>query len=402
MKLIYSTIFFLTICLSIQAQEWVEATSLPNAFSKTHHSFAFELEGMGYIVTGGSDTGNRDDFYQYNPTEDEWTQLDDFPGNARSFAIGDTWDGKAYFGFGSFGSTSFNDLWVFDPADMSWTELESCPCLTRTHPAFIAQNGKIFMGLGGSDDGNLNDWWVYDMASNSWERKSDFPAEPRHHPYQFGIDDYIYAGFGHGASIYNDWYRYDPAIDEWQQMASLPAEGRVAGTQFSYGGKGYILSGDGEDHQSMDTGEFWSYTPEANLWLELPAHPAKSRWAPASFIIDGEVYLMNGDSYVDEQFVYQEQVYKYTLEEISPVEYVEDKSLFEVFPNPFSNQINLKWTKDLQPAHTTISIYDIDHKLVFKTHGWQETLSLSDLPKGLLRVEVSDGQKRYFQTVVKQ
>ena len=38
----------------------------------------------------------------------------------------------------------------------------------------------------------------------------------------------------------------------------------------------------------METGEFWAYDPVSNTWEARPDHPGQSRWAPASFIIDGE------------------------------------------------------------------------------------------------------------------
>ena len=110
----YLFLLFLTFfSLAVTAQEWEQVSSLPNGFNQTHHSFGFSFDTLGYMVGGSSPTGFRDDFYQYDPTADEWTQLDDFPGGARSFAIGDTWDGKAYFGFGSDGDDFQNDLWVF-------------------------------------------------------------------------------------------------------------------------------------------------------------------------------------------------------------------------------------------------------------------------------------------------
>jgi N-acetylneuraminic acid mutarotase len=307
-----ASVIFLFICFQTQAQEWVQVASLPDTFNETDHSFAFSLDGMGYIVTGNSDTGERDDFYQYNSATNTWTELTPFPGGARGYAIGDTWDGKAYFGFGSDGNSSTNDLWVFDPSDMSWTELASCPCQARIHPAMIAQSGKVFVGLGSGADGNMKDWWEYDIALNTWSQKDDLPSVPRHHPYQFGIGDYVYTGFGHGNGIFNDWYRWDIAGESWTEVASLPAEGRVAGTQFSHNGIGYVLSGEGEDHNSMDTGEFWAYNPETDTWGEFPPHPGGSRWAPASFVIDGEVYIINGPSFSE----YITEVYKFALASI--------------------------------------------------------------------------------------
>ncbi len=37
-------------CFQVQAQDWVQVTSLPNVFNETHHSFAFSFDDMGYIV----------------------------------------------------------------------------------------------------------------------------------------------------------------------------------------------------------------------------------------------------------------------------------------------------------------------------------------------------------------
>ena len=52
---------------TVKSQNWVQVNSLPNSFNETHHSFAFSLDDMGYIVAGNSNSGERDDFYQYDP-----------------------------------------------------------------------------------------------------------------------------------------------------------------------------------------------------------------------------------------------------------------------------------------------------------------------------------------------
>ncbi|MFK7908574.1 MAG: kelch repeat-containing protein [Chitinophagales bacterium] len=407
MKLIYSFLFFICIWTHSQAQDWEQVTPLPNEFSQTHHSFGFGLDGKGYLVSGFSSQADvNKNFYQYDPTTDEWTRLEDFPGAARAYAIGDIWDGKAYFGFGRDENNRLQDLWVFDPADMTWTELASCPCMGRVHPAMIAHNGKVFVGMGGTDDGNAKDWWEYDMASDSWAQKPDFPAPARHHPYQFGIGEYIYTGLGHGNGfISNQWFRYDPATETWLQVADLPAQGRVAGTQFSHNGIGYVLSGEGEEHNSLPTGEFWSYDPDLDTWEELPPHPERSRWAPASFILDGEVYIINGETYTGlGESYYQSTVYKYDLEggAVNTEEFVTDKTIFQAFPNPFSDALNLKWGTEINTKDANIRVFDIHNRLIFQTNGLQNQIDLSAAPNGLLRVELTTDEKRYFQTVLKQ
>lgn len=302
-------IIFLLSTMFLSAQEWEIFSSAPG--SGSHHSYGFALNGKGYLVTGSTIQGPSDLFYEYDPIQNQWSTKQPFPGGARSFAIGDVWDNKSYMGFGVDAFNNYlNDLWVWDPDTDSWTELASCPCSGRAHPAFIAHNDHIFVGMG-SNTRNNRDWWVYDINNNTWTRAADFPSVERHHPFQFGVGDYVYAGFGHGPSIYDEWYRYDLETDSWAQMANIPDEGRVAGTQFSSMGKGYVLSGDGDDHGRMQTGEFWEYTPETDSWNELPPHPGFSRWAPSSFVLNHTVYFMNG--IVRNPFIYATGNFKYPL-----------------------------------------------------------------------------------------
>ena len=365
----------------VQSQNWVQVNSLPNSFNETHHSFAFSFDDTGYIVSGNSNSGERDDFYQYDPVNDSWTELTPFPGAPRGFAIGDTWNGKAYFGFGYDGTSLLNDLWEFDPSNMSWTELAPCPCAARTHPAMIAHNGKVFVGLGNTSPENLNDWWEYDITLNTWSQKDDLPSQSRHHPYQFGINDYVYTGFGHGNDIYNDWFRYDITAETWTQVATLPAEGRVAGTQFSYNGLGYVLSGDGDNHDSMETGEFWAYDPISDNWEEMPPHPEGSRWAPASFIINGEVYIINGTSFSQ----YVTEIYKYNLDSALSVHELTNSTI-RIYPNPATDFINIDVPENLKYQ---TNIYDLNGRLISSSKN-KSVIEIQTLPHGIYLLEITD------------
>ncbi len=301
-------VLFQSILLS--AQTWEQVASVPDNY-RTDHSFAFSIDDVGYMVSGNTANGLTSDFYSYDAQSDEWTKKTNFPGQSRGFAIGDVIDGKAYFGFGSNGNNALSDFWVYDPVTDQWTELASCDCAARTHPAMVALDGFVYLGLGGGG-GNMKDWWAYDISSDSWERKADFPAAERHHPYQFTDGEYVYVGNGHGSGfISNEWYRYDTAQDTWTQVATIPGEGRVAGTQLSHRGFGYVLSGDGDNHSFMDTGELWKYDSMMDLWTEMPPHPGRSRWAPASFIIDDEMYIINGWNSLDG---FLDNVYKLDLD----------------------------------------------------------------------------------------
>ena len=345
-------------CL-LMAQTWEQVASVPDNY-RTDHSFGFSIDDVGYLVSGNTAGGLTSDFYTYNAETDIWTKKTNFPGQARGFAIGDVIGGKAYFGFGSNGNNALNDFWEYDPSTDMWTELASCDCEARTHPAMVALEGFVYLGLGGGG-GNKKDWWAYDIENDSWERKTDFPAAERHHPYQFTDGEYVYVGNGHGNStaaglfISNEWYRYDTAQDTWEQVATLPAEGRVAGTQISHKGKGYVLSGDGDNHQFMETGELWKYDSEVDMWIELPPHPGLSRWAPASFVINDEIYIINGwngqDGFLD-------IVYKLNLTVF------EEPRLRIVMPN--TNLLDYQSSDEYCDAFATTAI-EVNTPLAFDT-----------------------------------
>jgi len=293
------TLLILMLPLTACFGQW---TQLGNAPYVNHHSNGFGYDGKGYIVQGfetnnGGTLQNR--MWEYDPTTDDWTAIGFIPAPGRRFSIGDDMDDKYYWGFG----TNRRDVWEFDPVANTYTELPECPCDPRAHPAFVAHNGKIYMGAGSDSNGNRNDWWVFDFATQEWTQKANIPGAARHHPYQFGIGDAIYVGGGH----VSNWLKYDINTETWSEINDLP-QGRVAGSQFSYNGRGFLLTGDEADHSELEEEQFLMYFPESDEWFDLPFSPEMHRWACSSFIIEDELYFFGGFGYVaggNDLFVYK-------------------------------------------------------------------------------------------------
>ena len=282
-----------------QAQSWTSLDSY-NGDSR-HHPITFSDDRYGFVMAGNNSFGEYlDDVHRYDSQTDTWEQLADFPGGPRGYSYAVSDEQFAYVGFGSYGSDFPTDWWRYEFANNEWTALANFPSGGRNHPALILADDKIYMGLGSNSMGNLGDWWQYDITTDSWTEKAEFENGNRHHPFYFGIDGIAYVGFGHGNTIngninvYNDFYKYDASNDSWITLNEFSGEGRVAGTQFSLNGKGYILSGDGDNHGPLDSGEFWEYTPETDSWTSLESHPGGARWALGSFVINCDVYLTSG------------------------------------------------------------------------------------------------------------
>ena len=311
-------IFFPTLLLS---QNWTSSSNFIG--DGRHHPITFSNDNFGFVVSGSY----LNDMFKYDKVNDTWTQLQDFPGSGRGYSYAVSVGDKAYLGFGSTDNGSFPvDWWEYDMINNSWNQLSSFIGNGRNHPAMIVVNNKIYVGCGSNDNGNLGDWWEYDISSDSWTQKSDIIGNNRHHPYYFGIGNYAYVGFGHGSVsgpgsnpsansyIYNDFYRYDPSNDSWLQLSNFPSEARVAGTQFSYDGKGYILSGDGDDHDPLTYGEFWQYEPSNDSWLQLADHPGDAIWAPGSFVIGCDAYFLLGQNNNYNNPSFPVAMYKYKLD----------------------------------------------------------------------------------------
>lgn len=303
-KIIGIFIFLISGSTMIAQNAWEMLNPIPVPGPGVHHPCTFEIDTFGYSMTGSmfiDDTSRYTKFaYKYLRHNDEWVALPDFPGKARSYAVGLAHQGKGYLGFGVGADTSYNDLWEFDPLTETWQELPSCPCEPRLHPAFAATNGKIYVGTGNNET-NLNDFWEYDIATQQWTERDTLPGPKRHHPFYFAIDTFVYVGFGHGSVsvngdvIYKDFHKFNVNTNQWTTLDTFPGEQRVAGTQFAAFGKGYILSGDGAMHVPMAKGEFWEFDPLTELWKELPPHLGpQALWAPGSFVLGDYAYMIAG------------------------------------------------------------------------------------------------------------
>ena len=379
------------------------ASSTTTASVGRHHPITFANETHAFLLGGTTpDSSAANDFYLYQESTDQWTDLTNtpsaFPGTARSFGYGVVLNSaqhpKAYLGFGASPTGErLRDLWEFDMTTHTWKQLASCPGLGRRHPSMVpvyvhddttgsSIKWHIHVGLGDGYIGdnndqfsNFNDYWSYDIDSDAWTPLPDFPASRRHHPFFFGIGGVSYTGLGHSDGqdpyIERDFYSFRETassllegggwgrepdfasydVDSTTERFLQTEEARVAGTQFSIdlplrgstsdsieslvGSLGFVLSGDGDNHDFMSEGEFHAFYPansfalpvdtivstttsgissgisvataatavtvsqddrNAAWWRRLPSHPGPSRWAPGSFVMRGtaRVYFTSG------------------------------------------------------------------------------------------------------------
>ncbi len=237
-------------------------------------------------------------FWEYDPTTDSWTQKANFAGGIRGymscFAIGN----KGYAGMGYNSTIYLNDLWEYNPVTNVWTQMANLPGPGRGLAGSFSVNGKGYVGTGQQTGPALQDLWEYNPGTNSWVQKGNFPGVARQDIDRavFTIGNFAYWGTGtDGWNGLDDFWQYDPATDTWTQKANYPAK-RFGLTGFSICGMGYL--GFGEDMPSyVDHNTFYTYDPAANTWTAVASCPGTGRCDAPAMVINNKAYLGTGNNF---------------------------------------------------------------------------------------------------------
>lgn len=181
---------------------WTEVSNIGNDSDLYDHFASFSINNKGYVGLGEPDNFGTPmkKFWEYDPVQDLWTQLDDFPGDygmeyIASFEI----NGKGYFATGVDEYQWNTALWEFDPSTYTWTQKADFPGKERKWAIGLSYNNKGYIGLGYNDN-NLYDFWEYDPNSDTWSEVNEFGGD-RSIYYNgkglFAIDNHVYFTLGY-------------------------------------------------------------------------------------------------------------------------------------------------------------------------------------------------------------
>ena len=186
---------------------------------------AFSIGSKGYIGTGSL----RNDFWEYNPAAETWTQKADFGGSGRfgaaSFSIGN----KGYIGAGKesvdLGVGFKNDFWEYDPSQDSWTKKADFGGTARARTMHFSIGNRGYIGLGYDIDIYPKDVWEYNPTLNTWTQKVNFVGTPRVRSISMCIGNKGYVGTGYiGQRLAKDFWEYDPGYTyAWSTGETTPA-----------------------------------------------------------------------------------------------------------------------------------------------------------------------------------
>lgn len=269
----------------------------------------FSIGNKGYLGTGFTGVVGifnlavlTNDFWEYDPSNNSWTQKANVGGLPRDGAVGFSIGNRGYVGTGRARVSDIvyenaKDFWEYDPVINTWTKKADFGGAARQGAVGFNIDKKGYIGTG--NVGNLaNDFWEYDRDTDTWKEKAGFGGTPRSAAVGFSIDGKGYIGTGNDGGLKNDFWEYDPVGNSWVQKANFGGPAIDRGAGFSIGGKGYIGGGFAGFTNTINTiiPEFWEFNPATNTWQKKANFPSSQRHGTTGFSIGSKGFFVAGNA----------------------------------------------------------------------------------------------------------
>lgn len=252
----------------------------------------FALSGKGYAGTGLRPDGmEASDFWEYDPSTDQWKRIADFPTPIR-YATGFEAGGMGFMANGKTSGTSRFELRRYNPVTDTWEMRAPRPGSgsSMDAPGFVI-NGKAYLPAS-------YEMYEYTPSTDTWQQKSFLPALGYFGSgAAFTINGKGYYGVGYIFEYNRNtgaFFEYDPVTDTWTEKASFPGILRNSGTSFSLpNGKGYVGLGYSiEENRYLN--DMWEYDPVTDKWTQVADFPGGARICGEPFVIGPAAYVVTG------------------------------------------------------------------------------------------------------------
>jgi N-acetylneuraminic acid mutarotase len=273
------------------ANSWVQRTSLPIS---RNNAVAFTIGNKAYIGLGSFlGMSYYDDFYEYDPSTNVWSQKANFPAGARADAVAFSINGKGYVTTGGNGAFVNYDMWEYDPIADIWTQKSNCPGSARWKAQGFSIGGKGYLGLGTDGSSDLNDMWEYDPSNDTWTQKANYPGNGRQFTMGLSVNGKGYIGLGTdvNGNYNNDVWQYDPSTNTWTSKQAFPGIGFHSMSCFSMNGNGYIGTG---YNGATEMSDFWEYNASTDTWTSKANYSGAARKNAVGFAIGNKGYIATG------------------------------------------------------------------------------------------------------------
>lgn len=385
---------------------WEKKESFGN--DKRSRCVSFSIGNRGYIGCG-EDTADlvRNDLWEYDPGIDTWSQKASLPAAGRRDAVGIAIGNKGYVGTGidaaeSVFGNNLNDWWEYSPSTNQWTQKANYPGSSSFNGIYFGA-GFTVSGMGyvvGGKQSNSNytsALWQYNPTTNTWLQRASYGGGTRYAMTTFVVNGTAYAGLGTDEDILQTtWWAYDPISNIWTQKGNFPGTGRFAATGFAIGPKGYVVGGTDGGYKD----ELWQYDPTSDTWWTKAPFGGGPRRSLGVFVIANAAYAGCGSTFTGKRRdLWQYEQFLTSVEESKTWS-------CEVFPNPVVDHLNVFPPEEsgVFPANCSLAILSMEGKTVYSndiSNRTSASVDVSAFASGEYFVVVSAGDWISHKKIVK-
>jgi N-acetylneuraminic acid mutarotase len=339
--------FFFFIATDAQTQYgWVEKSGLPAP--GRHRSTALTCGNRAYVGLGHVNSivdVLYQDWWEYDPGSDTWSQKANYAGGLRYHATGFTIGNYMYVGTGRDPSATLHtDFWKYDPANNTWTSVSPLPGPARRGAVGFEIAGNGYVGTGSY----YADFYKYNPVSNSWTAIASIPTG-RTSAVGMSLNGKGYCGTGDVGGNSADWWEYNPAMNTWTQKANLPGLPRMEACGFTLGGRCFV--GTGDNYSSGDNySDFWAFNPSTNSWIQVADFDGAARRYMVAVSLNGKAYAGLGTSGMNYSDWWEYGTISGTEEHVVPS--------VNVYPVPSNGPVTFEFSSAVKNSVTCI-LYDL-------------------------------------------
>jgi len=265
---------------------------------------SFSINNIGYFGLGKDEDEYLSDFWKYDPVNNSWTQLGNFPGTPRAFNAYTNTADKGYMGLGSDGKVDYNDFWEYNPSTDTWTQIPDFIGVKRREAVAFAIGNTIYVGTGTSEKGDVDHNDFYKYSDGQWSSIAGLTGQKRRSSTAVTLEGkgYLISGFNRSGTNIDDFWCYDPASDSWSQLDKLTddetgvEDGSIArynAVAFVVDSKIYLATGVNRSGNSLSTCYEWN--PTSKIWTEKTSLEASARNGASAFVLNNAGYVLCGN-----------------------------------------------------------------------------------------------------------
>ena len=249
-----------------------------------------------------------------------WTQLQAFPGQPRSNAVGFNIGNTGYIGSGmaNDGVTALADFYAYNAAANTWSLIDSIHNGSKSYPRFDAVafsfDTAAYVLTGTNSYYYFGDIWRYSPTANTWTQQPNFPGNPRSGAISFAYKNQGYIVTGYTPSslwsigdLAYDFWKFVPKSDtdttQWIRLKDIYNTNSASFDNgytniIRHNGSGFLILGqpDGDkayitlgSNNGTDITSTWEYDFGSDLWTAKSPFQGAARTSAVSFTLTGTV-----------------------------------------------------------------------------------------------------------------